>query len=158
MMEETGVLSMFIPELACCRNVTQADSRGFHEYDILDHNFYACDGAPQNNVIVRIAALFHDLGKFDTRKCVMERVPGQEDKKVEVIHFRGFYLAYGRPYLQSEFESQTRRLPSLSKNTRIPATGYCCHLQESTRVPAMGYSIHSRQRTAERMSLTQIAP
>lgn len=87
MMEETGVLSMFIPELACCRNVTQADSRGFHEYDILDHNFYACDGAPQNNVIVRIAALFHDLGKFDTRKCVMERVPGQKDKKVEVIHF-----------------------------------------------------------------------
>lgn len=86
-MEQTGVLKMFIPELAECRGVTQADARGFHEFDILDHNIYACDGAPQNNYIVRIAALFHDVGKFDARKVELVSDPKNPDVKVEIIHF-----------------------------------------------------------------------
>lgn len=68
LMEETGILEFFLPELASCRNITQADFRGIHNFDILDHLFYACDGAPKEKLLVRIAALFHDIGKPATRK------------------------------------------------------------------------------------------
>ncbi len=79
-MENTGILKMFIPELSECRGVLQADARGYHVFDVFDHNIYACDGAPQDNLIVRIAALFHDIGKKDTRKTV-------EEMGVEITHF-----------------------------------------------------------------------
>lgn len=62
-MEQTGVLMFFIPEFGPCRGCMQADSRGFHEFDVMDHLFYACDGAPADNLVVRLAALFHDIGK-----------------------------------------------------------------------------------------------
>ncbi|MCQ2610125.1 MAG: HD domain-containing protein [Treponema sp.] len=63
LMEETGILKLFIPEFEICRGCIQGDERGFHDFDVLDHLFYACDGAPKDNSIVRIAALFHDIGK-----------------------------------------------------------------------------------------------
>jgi len=72
LMEETGVLKLFIPELAQARGVIQGDFRGFHEFDVLDHLFYACDGAPQNKLNVRIAALFHDIGKPAVKKVLVE--------------------------------------------------------------------------------------
>ena len=68
MMEETGVMNLFIPEFIPCRNCVQKDIRGFHEFDVLDHLFYACDGAPQDNLVVRLAALFHDIGKPSVKK------------------------------------------------------------------------------------------
>ncbi|HAH61753.1 MAG TPA: polynucleotide adenylyltransferase [Treponema sp.] len=63
MMEETGIMNMFLPEFSPCRGCEQKDVRGFHEFDVLDHLFYACDGAPKDNLVVRLAALFHDIGK-----------------------------------------------------------------------------------------------
>lgn len=99
LLEQTGVLNLFIPELCACRNVTQDDGRGFHRFDVLDHLFYACDhaqcrsctesdrsagtehiaedcsskdcgghsstGNPSESrlLIIRLAALFHDIGK-----------------------------------------------------------------------------------------------
>ncbi|MCQ2592596.1 MAG: HD domain-containing protein [Treponema sp.] len=70
LMEETGVLKDFIPEFSICRNCIQSDYRGFHQFDVMDHLFYACDGAPQNNLKVRLAALFHDIGKPVTKKII----------------------------------------------------------------------------------------
>ena len=63
LMESTGILKIFIPELASCRGVEQADYRNIHQFDVLHHLFYSCDGAPQNKKLVRFAALFHDIGK-----------------------------------------------------------------------------------------------
>jgi len=62
-MEKTGILKIFIPEILDCRNCIQKDDRGYHIFDVMDHNLYACDGAPSDKPLVRIAALFHDIGK-----------------------------------------------------------------------------------------------
>lgn len=68
LLEQTGILEFFIPELINCKNVTQSDFRGIHKFDVLNHLFYACDGAPKEKLLVRIASLFHDVGKPSTRK------------------------------------------------------------------------------------------
>ena len=64
LMEETGIMKIFLPELLACRGVEQ---KGFHNYDVLDHLYYTCDGTDKNNAEVRLAALFHDIGKPKVR-------------------------------------------------------------------------------------------
>ena len=68
MLEETGLLELFIPEMKNCRGCVQSDGRGFHDFDVMDHLFYSCDGAPQTKPLVRIAALLHDIGKPAAKK------------------------------------------------------------------------------------------
>lgn len=72
MMEECGILDIFIPELKPCLNCIQSDDRGYHNFDVMDHNFYACDGAPKEKPLVRIAALFHDIGKPKSKTQTIE--------------------------------------------------------------------------------------
>jgi putative nucleotidyltransferase with HDIG domain len=66
LMEQTGLLGLFLPELAACRGVEQ---KGFHQFDVLGHSLLACDYAAQKHYPqdVRIAALLHDIGKPPTR-------------------------------------------------------------------------------------------
>lgn len=82
LLEETGLMEMFIPQFKVCRNCTQQDYRGFHKFDVADHNFYACDGAPADNLYVRLAAFYHDIGKPECRST--ENVDGKT-----VVHFHG---------------------------------------------------------------------
>ena len=93
LLEESGLLRIFVPELLEGRGCVQSDERGFHNFDVLDHNFYACDGAESRGdcsqgqnvaaackacdasassceqspsdrlLILRLAALFHDVAK-----------------------------------------------------------------------------------------------
>ena len=86
LLEATGILAFFLPELAAGRGVAQADARGFHEFDVLDHNIYACDGAPRENLTVRLAALFHDVGKTFTRTTETTVIGGQT---ATLVHFHG---------------------------------------------------------------------
>lgn len=67
LMEQSGLLKLFLPELAACRGI---DQKGFHKFDVLDHSLLACDYAAkmQYSTEIRIAALLHDAGKVDTRK------------------------------------------------------------------------------------------
>ncbi|MDR0557699.1 MAG: HD domain-containing protein [Treponema sp.] len=62
LMEQTGLLHELLPELAVCRNVEQ---KGEHRFDVLDHSLLACDFAAEKGWSheVRLAALFHDIGK-----------------------------------------------------------------------------------------------
>ena len=60
LLEKTGLMEIFLPELLFCRGCLQ---KGFHSYDVLDHLYYTADGAPSDNLDVRLAALFHDIGK-----------------------------------------------------------------------------------------------
>ena len=74
LLEETGLLALFVPEFSECRGCLQSDYRAFHDFDVLDHLFYACDGAPASKLNVRLAALFHDIGKPAAKKLVNETV------------------------------------------------------------------------------------
>ena len=67
LMEKTGLLNLFLVELAACRGVEQ---KGFHQFDVLDHSLLACDYAAEKNYSreVRLAALLHDIGKPSVRK------------------------------------------------------------------------------------------
>ena len=92
MMEETGILSLFIPEFSVCRGCIQSDYRAFHKFDVLDHLFYACDGAPANKLNVRLAALFHDIGKPEAKRIVRDVVlDGDKNdgstKEIETVTF-----------------------------------------------------------------------
>ena len=110
LLEESGLLKIFVPELLQGRACVQSDERGFHSFDVLDHNFYACDGAvlrgaseacdgavlrgalscsglPRTSfaqkisasergndsdrlLILRLAALFHDVAKPSCKRVV----------------------------------------------------------------------------------------
>lgn len=91
LMEKTGILQLFIPELSKCRGVTQSDYRGFHKFDVLDHLFYACDGAVQNKLNVRLAALFHDIGKPDAKRIVTQQAVNVKTGKTENVETVTFY-------------------------------------------------------------------
>jgi putative nucleotidyltransferase with HDIG domain len=67
LMESSGLLGLFIPELAACRGIEQ---KGYHRFDVLDHSLLACGFAAREDrsLEVRLAALFHDLGKRETRR------------------------------------------------------------------------------------------
>ena len=77
LMEETRILKLFIPEFEFCRGCIQGDGRGFHDFDVMDHLIYACDGAPKNNYKVRLAALFHDIGKPSCKRVIENEKDGQ---------------------------------------------------------------------------------
>ena len=66
LMEKTGLLNLFLGELAVCRGIEQ---KGFHQFDVFDHLLLACDYAAANNYshALRLASLFHDIGKPQVR-------------------------------------------------------------------------------------------
>ena len=64
LMQETGILEVIMPELSRCYGFGQNE---FHAHDLFLHSVYSCDHAPTQNLKVRLAALFHDLGKYETR-------------------------------------------------------------------------------------------
>ena len=62
LMEKTGLLGLFLEELAACRGI---DQKGYHRFDVLDHSLLACDFTAANGYSheLRLAALLHDVGK-----------------------------------------------------------------------------------------------
>lgn len=63
-LEKSGLLLEFLPELSECRGIEQ---KGRHRHDVLDHLYHACAAVPREEPVVRLAALFHDVGKCRTR-------------------------------------------------------------------------------------------
>ena len=60
LMAETGLLAIVLPELDAQRGVPQNKIEG---EDLFDHTLRTVDAAPAGRPVVRLAALFHDLGK-----------------------------------------------------------------------------------------------
>ncbi len=64
---EIGVLERILPELTLGIGVDQPG--GYHRWDVFDHIMVTVDAAPKK-LLVRLAALFHDVGKPATRELV----------------------------------------------------------------------------------------
>ena len=69
LMQRVGLLERIMPELADGVGVTQPG--GYHAYDVFEHSILSVDFAPRN-LVIRLAALFHDVSKPETK------VPTQE--------------------------------------------------------------------------------
>ncbi len=59
-MRTAGILNLFMPELL---EGYQMDQNEFHKYDVYYHNLYTCDAVSPKKPLVRMAGLFHDIGK-----------------------------------------------------------------------------------------------
>lgn len=64
---EIGAMQLIFPELTACIGVAQPG--GYHKWDVFDHTMVTVDEAPRR-LVVRLAALFHDVGKPQTRELV----------------------------------------------------------------------------------------
>jgi putative nucleotidyltransferase with HDIG domain len=64
MLRTTGVLTELWPEIV---EGVGVDQNEWHAYDVYRHNLETVDAAPSGDVILRIAALLHDVGKPRTK-------------------------------------------------------------------------------------------
>jgi putative nucleotidyltransferase with HDIG domain len=79
LMHELDVLGVVLPELARTFGVAQNE---YHPDDVFWHSLKSCDGAPRGNVLLRWAALLHDIGKVDAKRIVDE-----EDSPPRVVFY-----------------------------------------------------------------------
>jgi len=63
-LRRSALLETVLPELHTCVAVPQ---NRFHAWDVYFHTLYTVDAAPRDKLVVRLAALFHDIGKPQTR-------------------------------------------------------------------------------------------
>src|SRR5690606_19200514 len=66
-MHETGVLEIILPEIARMYGVEQ--NNPYHIYDVFHHTLKVVENTPKDEVL-RLAALFHDIGKVHTRQTI----------------------------------------------------------------------------------------
>lgn len=59
LLDEGGLLEAILPEVAACKGVKQG---GYHTHDVFGHTLLAVEATPPD-IVVRLAALFHDVGK-----------------------------------------------------------------------------------------------
>lgn len=68
LMNDTGLLDVYLPELAQARGVGQG---GMHHLDVLEHSLEALNqlvqGFPEADLALRWATLLHDVGKPETK-------------------------------------------------------------------------------------------
>lgn len=67
LLDDTGVLSLVIPELLETKHVEQG---GHHNTDVWTHSLDALDTCPSTDPVVRLATLLHDISKPQTQKVI----------------------------------------------------------------------------------------
>ncbi len=75
---ECGLLAHILPELDRCFEISQISPKRHHIYDVGTHCVMALKYCPSSDPITRLAALLHDIGKYDTFK---------KDPDTEIITF-----------------------------------------------------------------------
>jgi tRNA nucleotidyltransferase (CCA-adding enzyme) len=65
LLDDLGLLQFILPEVVAGRGM---DQRGHHIFDVFDHSLNALRYCPSSDVIVRLAALLHDIGKVVTHE------------------------------------------------------------------------------------------
>jgi len=84
MLSESSLLDQFAPELQEMRGVSQD---GGHAYDVWEHTLHALESLPPDaDLIVRLAVIFHDVGKPKTKTRTNGRIRfyGHEDVSAEI--------------------------------------------------------------------------
>ncbi|MFH1336845.1 MAG: HDIG domain-containing metalloprotein [Candidatus Zixiibacteriota bacterium] len=69
LMQKVGLLEKILPELSHSAGVEQPG--GYHAYDVFEHSILTVDNAPRD-LVIRLAALFHDISKPETRVLVQD--------------------------------------------------------------------------------------
>ena len=87
LLNRLNLLHHVSPELAVCVGVKQ-DSK-YHKYDVFTHCIYTCDNT-EPDLVLRLAGLFHDVGKPETRKVIGERVTFHKHEMVSVKKTKAF--------------------------------------------------------------------
>ncbi|HET7338616.1 MAG TPA: HD domain-containing protein [Candidatus Dormibacteraeota bacterium] len=64
LLDESELLDVILPEIAACKGVPQT---GFHTHDVFGHTLLAVEHTP-SDLLLRLGALFHDVGKPATAK------------------------------------------------------------------------------------------
>jgi tRNA nucleotidyltransferase (CCA-adding enzyme) len=64
-LRTSRLMDVILPELSECHGISQ---NKYHIHDIYYHSIYSCDAAPRENIPIRLAALFHDIGKVSTKQ------------------------------------------------------------------------------------------
>lgn len=64
LLDEAELLEVILPEIAACKGVPQA---GYHTHDVFGHTLLAVEHTP-SDLLLRLGALFHDVGKPATAK------------------------------------------------------------------------------------------
>jgi poly(A) polymerase len=129
LMRETGLLLQFAPELAALHGVTQ---NRFHRYDVWTHTLVALDNLPSETELpVRLAMLFHDIGKPVTRtmdsngevhfyehetvgaemtRALLNRLRCSNDLIAEVTTLVGLHMRFGAYKAEEWTDAAVRRL------------------------------------------------
>jgi poly(A) polymerase len=122
LLDAGGLLEVVLPEVAACKGVPQS---GYHTHDVFGHTLLTVAKTPPD-FLVRLAALFHDVGKPSTAtpdgaftgheevgagmaKAALERLRFSQKEVETVVHVVGLHL---RPvYYRSEWsDGAVRRL------------------------------------------------
>ncbi len=64
LLDAAELLDEILPEIAACKGVPQS---GYHTHDVFGHTLLTVDATPPD-LLLRVAALFHDVGKPKTAK------------------------------------------------------------------------------------------
>ncbi len=75
LLRKSGLLKQFLPELLTGFGINQ---NVYHRYDIYYHNLYACDAADPGDYRIRLAALFHDIGKYYAKREIEKKANGKK--------------------------------------------------------------------------------
>ncbi len=64
LLDDSGLLEVILPEISACKGVPQS---GYHTHDVFGHTLRTVEATPPD-LLLRVAALFHDVGKPATAK------------------------------------------------------------------------------------------
>ncbi|MDH3215930.1 MAG: HD domain-containing protein [Candidatus Krumholzibacteria bacterium] len=108
-MRKLGVLEVVFAELDHTFGIEQNE---YHADDLFWHSLKSCDEAPRDNLLVRWAALLHDLGKVEARQVIRE--PDSPERVVfyghEDVSARITQEVLGRLRYAADFVKRCRHL------------------------------------------------
>lgn len=86
LLEQTGLLEYLIPEL---REGIDCDQKGSHLYDVFTHMLHALNHAKDKNwdMTIRLASLFHDIGKPKTRRVAPHNKASHKGEGVQYTFY-----------------------------------------------------------------------